>query len=212
MSSRSIVYRVASAFALALSLSACEQATAPATPPSTRTSGVRPPATVHGQWVQAGGDTLIDVFTVPAGTTASFTEDFGDGSAVTFANGIASICDPASSSYGVGTWDTPCEPATRSITFTVRYWHEPSGLPHVDFSPSVRFVPGAQGVTLYMHSPSASRVWWSQIRYCPTADFSVGACVDESSTDPSLATLTDPTTGYLYRRIKHFSGYNVVAD
>ena len=34
---------------------------------------------------------------------------------------------------------------------------------------------------------------------------------DEAVADASLATARDPGTGYLARRIKHFSGYDVVS-
>ncbi|HEY5061470.1 MAG TPA: hypothetical protein VII52_08025, partial [Gemmatimonadaceae bacterium] len=46
------------------------------------------------------------------------------------------------------------------------------------------------------------------IAYCP--DLS-SACIDESTVDPSLQTTSDPVTGQVTRRIKHFSGYLVGA-
>ena len=187
--------------ALTLVTAACDQASSPLAP-KTR------PATVSPQWVQLGSDTLVDIFTLPAGTSASFTEDFGDGSTVVFPRGLASVCDAQTTAYGPGTWDDTCTVATQAITFTVKMWTEANGLPHIDFSPSVRFAPDVN-VSLAFHSPVAATAWWSNIQYCVTA---TSACVDESLTDPSLITNTDPATGYIFRRIKHFSGYNVVAD
>jgi hypothetical protein len=35
--------------------------------------------------------------------------------------------------------------------------------------------------------------------------------IDESLEDPSLRTYVSPWSGYAYRRIKHFSGYNVTS-
>jgi len=188
------------AAALTLLTAACDQARSPLAPKAHA-------PTVSPQWVHVGADTVVDILTLPAGTTAAFTEDFGDGSVVTFPRGLASVCD-ASTAYGPGTWDQPCSVATEAITFTVKMWHEANGMPHIDFSPSVRFAPDVE-VSLAFHSPIAANAWWSKIQYCVTA---TSACVDESLADPSLNTNTDPATGYIFRRIKHFSGYNVVAD
>ena len=189
------------AAALTLLTAACDQARSPLAPKAHA-------PTASPLWVHAGGDTLVDTFTLPAGTTASFTEDFGDGSVVEFPRGLASVCDAQSTRYGPGTWDQPCTVATQPITFTVKMWKEANGMPHIDFSPSVRFAPEVN-VSLAFHSPTAANAWWSNIQYCATA---TSACIDESLTDPSLTTDTDPATGYIFRRIKHFSGYNVVAD
>jgi hypothetical protein len=45
--------------------------------------------------------------------------------------------------------------------------------------------------------------------WCPSTGT---GCVDESKTDASLIPKRDATGGYLYGRIKHFSGYTVVVD
>ena len=77
--------------------------------------------------------------------------------------------------------------------------------PFVQFQPPLRFVPGRVS-TLYLTDKKASLDLLSKIVYCPDS----GACVDEALSDPSLLTFRN-TQGYLYRRIKHFSGYNVAA-
>src|SRR5438132_1074530 len=46
-----------------------------------------------------------------------------------------------------------------------------------------------------------SYVAWCSLAY---------GCVDEGKTDPDMKTYQDPTHGIIYRRLKHFSGYNVV--
>src|SRR5262249_10160080 len=46
------------------------------------------------------------------------------------------------------------------------------------------------------------------ILYCATT---TTPCVNEALTDPTLVTNHDPVTGKVWRRIKHFSGYNVAA-
>ncbi|MCC6774788.1 MAG: hypothetical protein IT360_26680 [Gemmatimonadaceae bacterium] len=40
---------------------------------------------------------------------------------------------------------------------------------------------------------------------------STNSCVDESNADPTLSTQREAITGYLFRLIRHFSGYNVWA-
>lgn len=116
------------------------------------------------------------------------------------------ICDPASSSYGPGTWDDACTVLTHSITITVNSYSDADGShPYLDFSPALRFVP-SKTTTLTFNMKKASVEAFATINYCVTADF----CVNEGLTDPSLATFNDGK-GKLTRRIKHFSGYNVAA-
>jgi hypothetical protein len=120
-----------------------------------------------------------------------------------------SICDPATSSYGVSEWDKPCQGLTRSITIhaVVR---TVNGRPAVDFSPSLRFVPSpsaSKWVWMYMSVPSAigaSSLTSFNILYAPVMG---GAAYDESLTDASLRTYVDTQSGMSMRRIKHFSGY-----
>lgn len=118
------------------------------------------------------------------------------------------VCDPATSSYGPGTWDSPCTPLASSITFTVRTWADASGRPRVRFSPDVRFVPTTT-VMLYLHDKEAALDRRFQTFWCPTGS---PTCVNEALRDPSVATQRDPGTFFLYGRIKHFSGYNVIVD
>lgn len=115
------------------------------------------------------------------------------------------ICDPAVSSYGPGTWDDACTVLTRPIDITATTYTDAFGHPFVQFQPPLRFVPGRVS-TLYLTDKKASLDLLSKIVYCPDS----GACVDEALSDPSLLTFRN-TQGYLYRRIKHFSGYNVAA-
>src|SRR4051794_10644806 len=53
-----------------------------------------------------------------------------------------SVCDPAKSSYGEGTWDLPCTTLAtgQSITVTVTYGFTGNGF-GIDFSPALRFNP-----------------------------------------------------------------------
>jgi hypothetical protein len=187
----------------ALSLAACEQSTAPAAAP------VRKAPPPREQWVVMS-DTLVNTFTVPATAGAKYTVDLGYGNTIVFPKGVASICDVQTSSYGPAAWNTACQPETDAVSFTVKLWKDASGQPRVDFQPSVRFVDDdANPVMLYLYTPSGSMAWAQNILYCPTAR---SGCYDESLTDPELRTSVSSASGYVYRRIKHFSGYNVVAD
>lgn len=119
-----------------------------------------------------------------------------------------SICDPATSGYGTGTWDNACAPASAPIaihadvrTLNGRSW--------VDFSPALRFVPSndaSKWVWMIMYAPgvsTASDLTKYNIYYAPTIG---GTLVDETLTDPTLRTYVD-RSGLSMRRIKHFSGY-----
>jgi hypothetical protein len=116
-----------------------------------------------------------------------------------------SICRPGVSGYGPEYWDRPCSPATAPITFEVESWTDKkTGQPRVEFTPDVRFSP-AKMVGLYLKSTTAQTAQMPSILWCTNKS----KCVDEALTDKSLATQRDRTSGYVYRRVKHFSGYMV---
>lgn len=120
-----------------------------------------------------------------------------------------SICDPATSSYGPGTWDSPCEPLSSPLkihatirTATLGTW--------VDFSPSLRFVPSSnskQWVWMTMYTPAvigAKDLSAFNILFATK----IGAAgIDESPSDATLRTYVDTRGGVATRRIKHFTGY-----
>ncbi|AHG87937.1 hypothetical protein J421_0400 [Gemmatirosa kalamazoonensis] len=131
------------------------------------------------------------------------TQSFGDGHSVRFdAN---SVCDPKTSGYGPGTWDQPCTPATQPITFTVTSWRNADGRVQVVFSPDVRFVPGTTEI-LFLGDAAPGAGKKATIEWC--SPLLATGCIDESVDDPTLTTYV--TSGKVARRIKHFSGYNVV--
>lgn len=120
------------------------------------------------------------------------------------------ICDLATSSYGPGEWDQPCTPTTASVRITAKSWTDAAGHPHVDFQPAMRFSPTlSEGVVLYLKDKKSAYDPSAKILYC--GGVLNLSCVDESAADPSLAVKFDSPNGFLYRRIKHFSGYNVTA-
>jgi hypothetical protein len=133
--------------------------------------------------------------------------NLGSGNSITFP--AHSLC-VLGSSYGPTEWDKPCAPAWSSLTVNVTAWLDGNGHARVDFDKHIRFVPSvnpSQWVVLTFADLQASLNPFFNILYCPDS----GACYDESKLDPSLATVRDPVTGKVTRRIKHFSGYNVAA-
>ncbi|MDE3126768.1 MAG: hypothetical protein KGL38_02115 [Gemmatimonadota bacterium] len=122
------------------------------------------------------------------------------------------VCDPATSSYGPGTWDAPCTPAAGPIHITASVTPI-NGRDYVDFSPDIRFVPSASPsgwVTLHTFRLAAIGGRGDLRRFSILfSDVPGGPIVDESATDPTLATYVNIRTGAVWRRIKHFTGYNV---
>jgi hypothetical protein len=126
-----------------------------------------------------------------------------------------SICDPATSSYGPGTWDQPCTPLQTSLTVHAEV-RRAKGVTSVDFTPSLRFVPSSSSskwVWMLMYTPEAvgaesdlsgyNILWTSRPG---------GTTVDEAIVDSSLRTYVDTFQGLSIRRIKHFSGYQLGAE
>lgn len=153
------------------------------------------------------GDTLR--FTITINPTKSQSYDLGNGHAVYFPQ--SSVCDPAKSTYGTDTWDDKCPMLIFPLVEHVTAWVDAAGHPYEDFAPSIRFMPTtnpAKYVILSLTDPGASVDPTLDILWCPTTNT---ACIDEAQSDPTEATQRDPVTGKVWRRIKHFSGYNVAA-
>jgi hypothetical protein len=120
-----------------------------------------------------------------------------------------SICNPATSSYGPGTWDSSCKTLNQNLTIqaVVRV---SNGTTSVDFSPSLRFAPSnnpKDWAWIYLYTPKAAGARdLSSFNILYTSGIN-GATVDESAQDASLRTYVDTRSGISARRIKHFSGY-----
>lgn len=148
----------------------------------------------------------------PANTSLTFTVNPSGGvffigkDAVVFPKG--SICEPTSS-YGPGTWDDSCTPISAPLTITATTRVQ-NGRSWIDFTPALRFVPTTDPlkyVLVYMSTPAATTSTDpSQFKIYYAASIG-GSLVDESLTDPSLATYVDTRYGVSVRRVKHFSGY-----
>jgi hypothetical protein len=149
-------------------------------------------------------DTMRFTFVIDPSRTLTYY--LGSGNTITFPAG--SLCDPTTSTYGVGEWDKPCAVATSSITVNTRAWLDSKGKARVTFDKAIRFVPTsnpAGWVMLSLTDYGTSTAPWTNILYCLQGNH----CIDESKTDPSVATVKNPYTGRLTRRVKHFSGYSV---
>lgn len=121
------------------------------------------------------------------------------------------ICDPATSKYGPEFWDEDCEVLGEPIRIHAEL-RQQDGREWVDFSPELRFKPSRFAlawVWIYMQTDAAVlpdqslTILWSPAIGVPG--------IDESLEDPTQRTFVSPWSGYAYRRIKHFSGYNVTA-
>jgi hypothetical protein len=147
--------------------------------------------------------------TVVPGQAASF--DIGGTSRLDIpADGV---CDLATSGYGAGTWDAPCSPTAVPVTITVTSQGSNTANPKLDFEPALRFNP-AKNVQLYMYgknvTASDAKNWL--IKYCAQNTLGQKACIDESATDSSLTSSVDYTNQVVFRRIKHFSDYELSFD
>jgi hypothetical protein len=125
------------------------------------------------------------------------------------------VCKLGSSSYGPAFWNSPCSPETGPVQLTVTVRNASSDHPSVDFSPAMRFSPETN-VQLFVYVPNVNqadaRNWI--IKYCAnggsgSTSGSSGQCVNEALTDPDLRTYVDYRASVLFRRLKHFSRYQV---
>jgi hypothetical protein len=150
-------------------------------------------------------------------TVATFTVDPDYGALINFGSNHKlilppnKICDPATSGYGPAFWDDWCELAHSNITFTIKSWTGSNGRPYATVVPDVRFKPYASySARIYFYD--ANLVDFSKV-VIPWCDKS-NVCVDEGATDPFLLTYARKSYGpgyWVYRNLRHLSGYNVTA-
>jgi hypothetical protein len=131
------------------------------------------------------------------------------------------VCDPTVSSYGEGTWDSPCTTlaAGQALTATVTYGYTSSNVPVLDVAPGIRFSPTSVvtlGTTAYASSITANSSYYASnpqaLHYFGmyyTPDLGSTGYTDAGK-DNSLVTHVNLSTGFVWRRVKHFSGYNIV--
>jgi hypothetical protein len=134
------------------------------------------------------------------------------------------VCEIGKSGYGPTYWNLPCNPETKAVTLTITVTAAGTDTASVDFLPAMRFNPD-KVVTLNFFVSSltkaAVRNW--DILYCSSSTSGTSGsgsggsgsgagkkCVNEALTDHDLSTHADYTTSSLFRRIKHFSVYQVL--
>ena len=129
-----------------------------------------------------------------------------------------SVCDPAQSSYGPGHWDDPCVTLSGDQSIQVQSVAvlTPGGMV-VDFTPHLRFSPNTVvtiSTSIFAHVLLANPSFFADhpvvlrsliVDYSPSLSDSP---VADYVGDPSLITHVDLSTGVIWRRIKHFSGYS----
>jgi hypothetical protein len=155
------------------------------------------------------GDTTVEKFAVKPNEGRLIKFGKGKGHQIAIPPNV--ICDPKTTAYGPTEWKKPCAIFTKQIDFTVKSWTDALGRSHADFSPDVRFNPAATfPVRIFFAETTLSDFTSVVIPYCSAP----GVCVDESITDATQTTYaqTHPLGGYwVWRMLRHFSGYNVTA-
>jgi hypothetical protein len=154
---------------------------------------------------RAASDTSFFDFSFNAhnGTTL----DFGHGNSVNIPAGV--ICDPSTSGYGPSYWDRPCNTTNATIKLTVKVWIDENQHPRIDFNQDLRFLPttdASKFVVVTFADQKAANAFGTDILYCRS---STTGCIKESNNDATMATVVDPGTGQVRRRVKHFSGYSI---
>lgn len=118
------------------------------------------------------------------------------------------ICDVETTAYGPSYWQQWCVQETSPVNFTFKSWKNSAGRPAMDVKPNVRFVPNSM-VRIYFHDATLTSFRNVVIPYCNDQ----GTCIDEGANDAFQTTYYAPgVPGYwVYRNLRHFSGYNVTA-
>ena len=131
-----------------------------------------------------------------------------------------SVCDPNLTDYAAAQWDAPCATLAPGQSISVHATAMlTSGGIAVDFQPELQFNP-ASTVTIYtdVYAPTIvkNRNYYAAhpsalgalaMSYTATLN---GVRVADYATDTSVITHIDLLNGRVWRRIKHFSGYNIL--
>jgi hypothetical protein len=180
---------------------ACTDAVAPSSNQTQALPGGAPSPRVIVDWM--ADDASSADFTVPPSGGSFRLGKHG----IVFPANV--ICDPATSGYGRDVWDKDCKILREPIRIHAEV-RQQDGREWVDFTPALRFKPSRkpfEWVWIYMRTDAARQqhrsltILWSPAIGVPG--------IDESVDDRTLRTYVSPRGGYAYRRIKHFSGYNV---
>jgi hypothetical protein len=126
------------------------------------------------------------------------------------------VCDPnaqdTQTGYANKQWDAPCTVATGDVAVRATLkWS--NGNLYADFSPALRFVPGkvvtigtnVLAGTVQAQASAGITDGWA-IAYASGIE---AAASFDAVDDASLRTVVVGSTGRIWRRIKHFSGYMI---
>jgi len=130
-----------------------------------------------------------------------------------------SVCDPARSTYGATEWDKACDTLGdgQAVKIHAVLALTEGGL-SIDFSPALRFSPSTSvTISTGIFAPliKANRDYFAKNPSAlnPLAilySSSLGAAgSSDYARDGSVVTNVDLTTGLIWRRVKHFSGYSM---
>ncbi len=160
--------------------------------------------------VSTKGDTTIQSFTVNPKFGRLIMFGGMNGSNV-LAIPAGTICDPNKSGYGPSEWLKPCQVGVTWTRIEIRSWKDKAGRPHAEFFPAIRFNPAAPvPVSLYFRDAALVNFSTVYIPYCNAQN----VCVNEETKDSFMTTKATPALGggyWVYRNLRHFSGYNVTA-
>jgi hypothetical protein len=195
--------------AVAVAATSCgDSATGPVASP---TRGISPFAAAFDNSQGSNqGSTITSDFVV-SGTGGTFTILNGRYK-VTFPSG--SICDPATSTYGPTEWDAPCNAISPNRQIQIHVTMSSVAGQGIDFSPALRFSP-SRVVTISTDQFSAmlkqNAAFYadhlSVLNFLPIYSGAVGSASADFGVDPSVITHVNLSTGTVWRRVKHFSGY-----
>jgi hypothetical protein len=196
-----------------MAVAACNEATTVPTSPETRSLSPAAPvfdlgSTGHSFGLLSSDFTLTSrggSFAIAGLYTVSFPEN--------------SVCNPDNSSYGPTEWDKNCSTlrAGQSVKVHAVLSLASGGLA-IDFTPDLRFSPSSQvtiATDIFAPVLKANKDYF--LSHPGSLNFlaisyasSLGASsVKDYKSDASLITHVNLLTGQIWRRVKHFSGYNV---
>jgi hypothetical protein len=119
------------------------------------------------------------------------------------------VCDPATSGYGAGLWDSSCVLLNHPIQVTAT-WSSINGRAAISFAPDLRFAPSDDESRWVKLSLKDSKGIDPDMYYAILwHDRQSGQWVDESVADPSLRARANQSGNMVTRRLKHFSDWEL---
>lgn len=196
-----------------MAAAACSDSTAVQTSPVTRSLSPAAPAFDFGAQGHSFG-LLSSDFTV-----TSRGGSFAVAGLYTISFPENSVCNPENTQYGATEWDKSCSTLRSGQSIKVHaVLSLASGGLSIDFTPALRFSPSSQvtiSTDLFAPVLKANKDYFLShpgslnflaIAYAP----SLGAgAVKDYKADASVITHVNLSTGQIWRRVKHFSGYTL---